>query len=63
MENKKLLVIPCLTLFFILFYIYFEIPKNLEAKNITFLNKSEAPELKIILLWNSFFRNSALGLW
>lgn len=58
--NRKILVIPCLTLIFIFMNIDldldFEIDKYFAAKRLTFLNKSEPYEFKRILLWNKYLR-------
>ena len=60
--NNNFLVIPCLTSLTLIFLsmnmdLNFEIPKKF-----TFLNKSEESDVKIILLWNTFFHNKGLGL-
>ena len=55
--NKRLLVIPCLTLI----VVFMNMELDIEIRNtLTFLNKSEASELKTILLWNTF-RTKGLG--
>ena len=59
--DQKFLIpcLACLTLIFI--FINIDLDFKI-LKNFTFLNKSEESEVKIILLWNKFCHNRALGL-